>query len=102
MKYLPQNTEWEIDHLIARWIKDLDKLNTDQKIHDVNPVLINIFKAITRGHYTPEQLKRDLEAYMDKEAFRGWHWTKQNEHYCEVGNFKYNQLMKKEHEHGFI
>lgn len=102
MKYLPQNTEWKIDNLIARWIKDLDKLNTDQKINEVNPVLINIFKAITRGHYTPEQLKRDLEAYMDKEAFRGWHWTKYNEDWYESRNATYFELITKEREHGFI
>jgi hypothetical protein len=102
MKYLPRNTEYEIDHLISNWISDLEKLNADQKIHNVNPVLVNILKAITRGQYTPEQLKADLEAYMTRQAFKGWHWTKQNEHYCEVGNFKYNQLITKEHEHGFI
>jgi hypothetical protein len=102
MKYLPRNTEYEIDYLISKWILDLEKLNAEQKIHNVNPVLINVFKAIMRGQYTPEQLKADLEAYMTQQAFKGWHWTKQNEHFCEVGNFKYNQLMKKEHEHGFI
>ena len=102
MKYLPQNTEWKIDNLIARWIKDLDKLNTDQKINEVNPVLINIFKAITRVHYTPEQLKKDLETYMDKEAFRGWHWIKYNEDWYESRNATYLELMQKEREHNFI
>ena len=97
--------EFKIDSLIANWISDLEKLNREHNaewIQGVNPVLVNILKAITRGQYTPEQLKADLEAYMTRQAFKGWHWTKQNEHYCEVGNFKYNQLMKKEHEHGFI
>jgi hypothetical protein len=61
MKYLPRNTEYEIDYLISKWILDLEKLNAEQKIHNVNPVLINILKAITRGQYTPEQLKADLE-----------------------------------------
>jgi len=102
MKYLPQNTEWEVDRLIARWIQDLDKLNTDQKIDRVNPVLINIFKAITRGYYTPEQLKRDLEAYMDKEAFLGWEWTKDNERFYEIHSATYLKLVTKEREHNFI
>ena len=96
--------ELKIDGLIANWISKLDQLNTEPKIHGINPAMVNLLKSIARGHYTPEQLKTDLEAYMNREAFRGWHWIKDNEQRNEVyrltsPNFK---LMQKEHEHGFI
>jgi hypothetical protein len=98
--------ETKIDYHIANWISDLEKLNTEKTtlktIQGINPVLINVFKAIMRGQYTPEQLKTDLEAYMTREAFRGWQWTKENERYFESRNYKFTQLMTKEHEHGFI
>ena len=94
--------EFKIDHNLADWILNLEKLNTEQKIRGINPVLINLLKSIMRGHYTPEQLKADFETYMTREEFRGWHWTKQNEQYLEVHKCKYTQLMTKEREHGFI
>lgn len=99
--------EIKLDTHIANWILKLENLNREHKgdlIHGVNSVMVNLLKSIARGQYTPEQLKRDIEAHMNREAFRGWHWIKdieqRNEMY-QLTSANY-QLMQKEHEHGFI
>jgi hypothetical protein len=60
------NLDWEI----ASWIVKLNSTNKEQNgywVQGINPVLINMIKSIVRGHYTPKQLKIDIETFMNTE-----------------------------------
>jgi hypothetical protein len=60
------NLDWEI----ASWIVKLNSINKEQNgywVQGINPVLINMIKSIVREHYTPKQLKIDIETFINTE-----------------------------------
>ena len=60
------NLDWEI----ASWVVKLNSINKEQNgywVQGINPVLINMIKSIIRKQYTPEQLKIDIETFMNTE-----------------------------------
>jgi hypothetical protein len=60
------NLDWEI----ASWVAKLNSINKEQNgywVQGINPVLINMIKSIIRKQYTPEQLKIDIETFMNTE-----------------------------------
>ena len=60
------NLDWEI----ASWVAKLNSINKEQNgywVQGINPVLITMIKSIIRKQYTPEQLKIDIETFMNTE-----------------------------------
>ena len=62
--------ELELDWKIGKWLSKLHTLNKEQNgywVDGMNPVLINMIKSMVRGHYTPKQLKIDIETFINTE-----------------------------------
>jgi hypothetical protein len=64
--------ELELDWEIATWLSKLHTLNKEQNgywVQGMSPVLIliNMIKSMVRGHYTPRQLKIDIETFINTE-----------------------------------
>ena len=62
--------ELDLDWEIGKWLSKLHTLNKEQNgywVDGMNPVLINMIKSMVRGHYTPKQLKIDIETFMNTE-----------------------------------
>ena len=62
--------EVSLDWEIAGWLSKLHAINKEQNgywVQGMNPLLINMIKSMVRGHYTPRQLKIDIETFMNTE-----------------------------------
>ena len=62
--------EVSLDWEIAGWLSKLHAINKEQNgywVQGMNPILINMIKSMVRGHYTPRQLKIDIETFMNTE-----------------------------------
>jgi hypothetical protein len=73
--------ELDLDWEIATWLSKLHTLNKEQNgywVQGVNPVLINMIKSMVRGHYTPRQLKIDIETFINTEQ-NPVYWGKKGE-----------------------
>jgi hypothetical protein len=73
--------ELDLDWEIATWLSKLHTLNKEQNgywVQGINPILINMIKGMARGHYTPRQLKIDIETFMNTEQ-NPVYWGKKGE-----------------------
>jgi hypothetical protein len=64
------NKDLDLDWKIASWVAKLNATNKEQNgywVQGINPILINMIKSMARGHYTPRQLKIDIETFMNTE-----------------------------------
>ena len=62
--------EVSLDWEIAGWLSKLHAINKEQNgywVQGMNPLLINMIKSMVRGHYTPRQLRIDIETFMNTE-----------------------------------
>ena len=62
--------EVSLDWEIAGWLSKLHAINKEQNgywVQGMNPNIINMIKGMVRGHYTPRQLKIDIETFMNTE-----------------------------------
>jgi len=73
--------ELDLDWEIATWLSKLHTLNKEQNgywVQGINPILINMIKGMARGHYTPRQLKIDIETFINTEQ-NPVYWGKKGE-----------------------